>query len=57
MEMCIIYHSHSYYLLLLQTDDWVEFYFVFFEMLTCSTFLQKFSMASCRYLTISTLVL
>ena len=39
MEMCIIYHSHSYYLLWLQTDDWVEFCFVFFEMLTCSTFL------------------
>ena len=39
MEMCNIYHSHSDYLLWLQTDDWVEFYFVFFEMFTCSTFL------------------
>ena len=32
MEMCNIYHSHSDYLLWLQTDDWVEFYFVFFGM-------------------------
>ena len=52
MEMCNIYHSHSNYLPWLQTDDWVEFYFVSFEMFTCSTFLKLFSMAPCRYLTI-----
>ena len=53
MEMCNIY-SHSDYLLWLQTDDWVEFYFVFFGMFN---FLKIISKASFGYLTIWILVL
>ena len=46
MEKCIIYRSRSDYLLWLQTDDWVGFFFMFFEMFKCSTFLSFFSMAN-----------